>query len=116
MDIQQGPKVRVFVPSVLDDFKMQVASSGRPCGAHFGNNLPNPDLAAFLGTQLQQVVISRDQAIAVVDLQPVAASPRVPARGTDDAGVGSIDSGSAGCSEILPIMKFAQFPGDWIFT
>ncbi len=63
---------------------MQVAARGPSGGAHACNDLANPHRVAGVHADGLKVVIGRDQAVAVVDLYPVAAAPGMPARGPDN--------------------------------
>jgi hypothetical protein len=101
---------------VFDDFEVQVASGGGPCGADLCNHLTDADLIALLDGYAPQVVVRGDQAISMVDLNPVAATPWVPSGRPDHAGVGSIDPGSAGSGEVLAPVEFTGVPGQGTVT
>lgn len=74
---------------------MQVATGGPACAAHLRNRLPHVDRIAAADRDRFQVVVGGDEAVAVIDLDPVAAAPGMPPRRTDHAGVRRIDRGSA---------------------
>jgi hypothetical protein len=101
---------------VLDDFEVQVASGGGSGGTDLGNHLTDADVIALLNGDAPQVVVRGDQAISMVDLNPVAAAPRVPTGRPDHAGVGSIDPGSTGGGEVLAPVEFSGLPGQGIVT
>jgi hypothetical protein len=69
-------------------------------------------MVAFFDGDALQVIVGGDQAVAVVNFHPVAATPRVPPGGPDHAGIGCIDAGAAGGSEVLAPVEFSQFAGD----
>jgi hypothetical protein len=67
---------------------MQVAAGGRPGGSHPGNDLAHPHRVTLLDGNRFQMVVRGDQPVAVVDFHAVPATPRVPADGPDDTGIG----------------------------
>ena len=102
--------------SVLNDLEVQVTSCGGSGRSNLRDNLAYPDSSLLLGGHRQQVVVRRYQAIAVVNLQPVAASPGVPASRTHDASVGRVDPCSAWGSEILPKVHFTWFTSNRVYA
>ena len=108
---QELPICGIGMLSVEDGLKMKVAARGGARSSYPGNDLSNLDRFALFDGDCLKVVVGGDQAIAVIDLHPVAAAPKVPAHGPDHAGVGRIDARAAGSSKILPPMEFACLTG-----
>lgn len=108
---QELPIGRIGMLSVEDGLKVEVAARGGTCSSHACNDFADLDGFPFFDRDCLKVVVGGDQAIAVIDLHPVAATPKVPAHGPDHAGVGRIDAGAAGSSKILPPMEFAGLTG-----
>ncbi|MHA7156351.1 hypothetical protein [Arthrobacter sp. TMN-50] len=50
----------------------------------------------------------------MIDLHPVAAAPRMPADGPHCAGVGRVNWGAAGCTEVQPVVELTGLAGDWV--
>jgi hypothetical protein len=69
------------VAAVEDGFEVQVASR-RPSGAaHLAEDLTGVNLVARTDGNGVEVVVRGDEAVAVIDFHPVAATPGVPAGG-----------------------------------
>jgi hypothetical protein len=93
--------------SVLDDLEVKMAAGGGSGGAHLGDDLAHPNLIALFDGDALQVVVCGDQAVAVVDLHPVATAPGVPSGGPDHSGVGCVDTGAAGGCVVLAPVEFS---------
>lgn len=108
---QKLPLGRIGMLSVEDGLKVEVAACGGTRSSHACNDFTDLDGFPFFDRDCLKVVVGGDQAIAVIDLHPVAATPKMPAYGPDHAGVGRIDAGAAGSRKILPPMEFAGHTG-----
>ena len=85
---------------------MQVAAGGRSGGSHARNDLAHPHRVTLLDGDRFQMVVSGDESVAVVDFHAVPATPRVPADCPNNAGIGRIDTGTAGRGIVLPPVEF----------
>lgn len=91
---------------------MQMAARGPSRGANPGNDLahlhgiPRPDRDSL------QVVVRGDQPVAVIYFHAVPAAPGMPAGGPHHAGVGRINPGAAGCSEVLAQVEVSGSAAD----
>jgi hypothetical protein len=90
---------------------VQVASCGRSGGTHLGDELADADPFARAHGNGFQVVVGGDQAVAVVNLHPVAPAPGVPSGGADHSRIGSIHFRSARCGIVLAEVEVARGPG-----
>jgi hypothetical protein len=107
----ERPLHRTRVAPIEDRFKVQVASR-RPTGAaHLAEDLARVDLFARTDSDGLKMVVRCDQAVAVIDFHPVAASPRVPACSTHQSRVRRVNARSAGGGIVLPQMEVAGSPG-----
>jgi hypothetical protein len=66
---------------------MQVAAGGPSGGPDPGNGFAGDHGVSAADGNGRQMVVGRDESVAVIDLDPVAATPGMPARGTDHARV-----------------------------
>lgn len=76
--------MRILMLSVFNDFEVEMAPCGGSGGADAGDDLTNADPIALLDCHGLQVVIRRNDPVAVVYFHPVAAAPRMPSCGPDD--------------------------------
>ena len=98
---QQRPVQGAGVLAAKDCFEMQVAARGPSSSTHPRNDLAHLDGVPCPDRDRLQVVVRGDQPVAVIDLHPVAAAPRMPAGGADNTRVGRIDPGAAACRIVL---------------
>ncbi|MDQ0675675.1 hypothetical protein QFZ36_003236 [Pseudarthrobacter siccitolerans] len=96
---------------IKDGFEVQVASCGPSRSTHFGDELSNVDPVARAHSNGFQMVVRGDQAVAVVNLHPVAPAPRVPSGGADHSRIGGIHFRSARCGIVLAEVEVARGPG-----
>ncbi|GAA1260806.1 hypothetical protein GCM10009589_11110 [Arthrobacter pascens] len=94
---------------VLDDLEVEVAPGGRSCGTHLGNDLTDTDSVALGNCHGLEVVVRGDEPIAMVDLHPVSAAPRMPSCGSHNSGIGRVDTGATGSGEILAPVELTGF-------
>ena len=73
--------------AVEDGFEVQVAPGGPTGGAYRGDDLPGSHAVSGLHPDPLQVVVSGDEAVAVVKLHAVTAAPGMPTGGTDNTGI-----------------------------
>ena len=98
--------------SVEDGLEVQMAPRRGPCCPHPGDNFVNTDRVALLDGDRLKVVVRGDKPIAVIDFNPVAATPGMPADGPDHARIGCVDPSAACCREVLAPVKFAGRAGN----
>ncbi len=98
--------------SVKDGLEVQVASGRGPCCPYPGDYFVNPDRVTLFDGDRFEVVVRGDEPVAVIDLDPVAATPGMPADGPDHTGIGCVDPGAAGCREVLAPVEFAGSAGN----
>jgi hypothetical protein len=91
---------------------MQVAACGPSGGAHPCNDLANLHLVTGLDTDGLKVVVGGDEAVAVVNLHPVATTPWVPSGRANNTGISRIDGGAAGCGIILAQVEIPGSPAE----
>lgn len=91
---------------------MQVAARGPPGGAHTGDGLANLHLVAGMHADGLKVVVGGDEAVAMVDLYPVAAAPRMPAGGPHNTRISRVDGRAAGCRIVLAQMEVPRRPAE----
>jgi hypothetical protein len=96
---------------VKDRFEVQVASCGPSGGTHLGDELSNIDPFARAHSNGFQMVVGGDQAVAVVNLHPVAPAPGVPSGGADHSRIGGINFRSARRGIVLAEVEIARGPG-----
>ena len=85
-----------------------MAARGPAGASHLRYGLPDLHLVTRAYADRFQVVVGGDEAIAVVNLHPVAASPRVPARRPDDARISRIHRGPAGRRIVLAQVEVSR--------
>ena len=85
---------------------MQVASGRGPGRTHPGYDLANPNGVALLDCDSLKMVVGGDEPVAVVYLHTISATPRVPAHGAHNPGVGRIDPRSTCCGIVLTPVEF----------
>ena len=95
---------------ILDDLEVEVASGGRSCGAHLGNDLTDTDWVTLCNCHGLEVVVRGDEPIAMVDLHPVAAAPRMPACGSHNSGISRVDTRATRSGKILAPVELTGFP------
>lgn len=98
--------------TIEDGLEVQVAAGGPARGANGGNDLAGPYAVPGLNSDSLEVVVGSDQAVAVVELNTVAAAPRVPTGRPNNAGIGREYPGATGCREVLAGVELIMFPGD----
>ncbi len=108
---QELPVGWIGMLPIQDGLKMEMATRGRTCGTNPCNDFPYLDRFSLFDCYCLKVVVRGDEAVAVIDFHPVAATPQVPAHRPDDTGIGGIDPCAAWSSKILPPMKFAGGAG-----
>ncbi|MCU1566025.1 MAG: hypothetical protein JWQ56_962 [Pseudarthrobacter sp.] len=108
---QQAPRQRTDMAPVEDRLEVQVASCGPAGAAHRGDELASIDFVTRVHSNGIQVVVGGDQAVAVIDLHPVAPAPRMPACCADHSGVRCIHLGSARRGVVLAEMEVFGGPG-----
>jgi len=91
---------------------MQVAARGPPGGAHTGDDLANLHLVTGMHADGLKVVVGGDEAVAVVDLYPVATAPRMPAGGPHNTRISCVDGCAAGCRIVLAQMEVSRCPAE----
>jgi hypothetical protein len=91
---------------------MKVAACGPSGGPHPCNDLAHLHLVTGLDADGLKVVVGGDEAVAVVNLHPVAATPWVPSGRADNAGVSRMDGGATGCCIILAQVEIPCRPAE----
>ena len=91
---------------------MQVAARGPSGGPNTRDDLAHPHLVAGVHTNGFEVVVGGDEPVAVVNLNPVAAAPGVPAGRPHNTGVSGVDGSSAGGCVILAQVEVSRCPAD----
>lgn len=92
---EEAPAQGIRIPALDDGLEVQMAARGPTRGTHLCDGLPDLHLVTRTYANRFQVVVGGDEAIAVVNLHPVAASPGVPARRPDDARIRRVNRGPA---------------------
>ncbi len=80
---------------------MQVTSGGPAGGADCGDDLPCTYAVAGFHSDTLEVVVGSDKPVAVIELNSVAATPRMPANRTHNPGIRREDPGAARRCEVL---------------
>ncbi len=108
----QLPPQGVDVLAVQDRLEMQVAAGRRTARSHLGDRVPAIDGLAHADGDALQVVVTRDQTVAVIHLDAVPTAPQMPSDGTDSAGVGREDRRTARCGIVLARVELTGLAGD----
>src|SRR4029453_8055716 len=114
IDLPEGqicPAVGVGVQAVHDRLKVQVASRRPSGGSYLGDDFSDAHGLALRYPNRLKVVVGGDQAVAMFNLNTVAATPKVPTDGPDHPGVGGVDTRAACGGVILAPVEFAGKSG-----
>ena len=104
-ELEEAPPKRIDVAAIEDGFEVKVAACGPPGGAHACDGLAHFYSVAGAHANGLQMVVGGDEAVAVVNLYPVAAAPWVPAGRAYNTGISRIDRRAAGGRVVLPQME-----------
>ena len=91
---------------------MQVAACGPSGGSYPRDDLAYLHSVARVDTDGLEVVVGGDEAVPVVNLYPVAATPRMPACRTHNPGVGCVDGRAAGGGVVLAQVEVPSRPAE----
>jgi hypothetical protein len=111
-ELEKTPSQRVCIASVQDGLEVKVAACGRSGGPNPCNDLANLHLVTGLNADGLKVVVGGDEAVPVINLHPVATTPRVPAGCPHNTGVSCIDGRAAGGCVVLAEVKIPCRPAD----
>jgi hypothetical protein len=101
------------VVAVEDRLEVQMASCRPSGGAYSGDNLAGTNRVAGADSNCIQVVVGGDESVAVVDFNPVAASPGMPSGSAHHSRIRCVYRRSAGGCIVLAKVEITRGPRQW---
>ena len=95
--------------TIDDRLEVKVASCGPARGPNLCDDLAHPHRLALRDADCLEVVVRGDQAVAMLDFNPVATAPHMPSHSPHHAGVRGVDPRTAGgCIVLAPVELSCQ--------